>query len=66
MIRQQVSEWILSSAEFDAVIDFDAVVRDPSPPARLLPFYDSGDHFHPNNAGYIATANEIPLVLFGH
>ena len=66
MVRQKVNEWMLSGPEFDAVVDFDAVVRDPGHPARLLPIYDSGDHLHPNNAGYIATANAIPLALFGH
>jgi lysophospholipase L1-like esterase len=65
-VRQKVNAWILSSGEFDAAVDFDAVVRDPGHPPRLLPVYDSGDHLHPNNAGYIASANAIPLTLFGH
>ena len=63
-VRQKVNTWILSSKEFDATVDFDAVVRDPSHPARILPAYDSGDHLHPNDAGYIATANAISLSLF--
>jgi lysophospholipase L1-like esterase len=65
-VRQKVNAWILSSKEFDAAVDFDAAVRDPSRPTRILPAYDSGDHLHPNNAGYIATANTIPLALFTH
>jgi lysophospholipase L1-like esterase len=46
------------------VIDFDAAVRDPSHPTRILPAYDSGDHLHPNDAGYQAMANSIDLSLF--
>jgi lysophospholipase L1-like esterase len=67
IVRQKVNAWILSSGEFDAVLDFDAVLRDPSHPTRLLPIYDSGDHLHPNNAGCIAEGNTIPLSFFdGH
>jgi lysophospholipase L1-like esterase len=64
IVRQKVNAWIRSSAEFDAVVDFDMVLRDPSHPTRLLPIYDSGDHLHPNNAGYIASGNAVPLALF--
>jgi lysophospholipase L1-like esterase len=65
-VRQEVNAWIRSSGEFDGVIDFDAVLRDPNHPARLLPAYDSGDHLHANDAGYIASGNAIPLELFNH
>jgi dienelactone hydrolase len=64
IVRQEVNAWIRSSAEFDAVIDFDEVLRDPRHPTRLLPIYDSGDHIHCNDAGYIASGNAIPLALF--
>ena len=63
-MRQNVNAWILSSGEFDGVVDFDAVVRDPSHPTQLLPKYDSGDHLHPNNAGCRAEGDAIPLALF--
>ena len=63
-IRQKVNQWILGSGEFDGVVDFDAVLRDPSRPTQLLPAYDSGDHLHPNDAGCVAEANAIPLALF--
>ena len=46
------------------MIDFDKATRDPSNPTRLLPAYDSGDHLHPNDAGYQAMANAIDLKLF--
>lgn len=62
--RQQVNAWIRTSKAFDAVIDFDAVTRDPAQPARFLPEYDSGDHLHPNDAGYAAMGRAIPLSLF--
>lgn len=62
--RELVNSWIRNSGAFDAVIDFDAVVRDPSNPTKILPAYDVGDHLHPNDAGYRAMANAIDLRLF--
>lgn len=62
--RLLVNAWIRSSGAYDAVIDFDAALRDPSHPSRLLPAYDSGDHLHPGDAGYQAMADAIDLSLF--
>jgi lysophospholipase L1-like esterase len=62
--RKAVNEWIRTSAAFDAVIDFDMIVRDPDHPDQMLPAYDSGDHLHPGNAGYHAMADGIDLNLF--
>jgi lysophospholipase L1-like esterase len=62
-IRAQVNDWIRTSGAFDAVIDFDAALRDPANPAQLLPAYDSGDHLHPNSAGMQAIANTVNLSL---
>ena len=62
--RQAINAWIRHSGHFDAVIDFDRVMRDPEQPHRLLPAYDSGDHLHPSSAGYRAMAAAIPLELF--
>jgi lysophospholipase L1-like esterase len=62
--RQAVNQWIRTSREFDAVIDFDAVVRDPAHPTRIAAAFDSGDHLHPNDAGYTAMAKSIDLRLF--
>ena len=62
--RQAVNAWIRTSGTFDAVFDFDAVLRDPNYPTQLAPAFDSGDHLHPSDAGYEAMANAIDLDLF--
>ena len=62
--RRAVNQWIRSSGEFDAIVDFDAVLRDPSLDGRLLPLYDSGDHLHPNDIGYEAMGQAIDLTIF--
>jgi lysophospholipase L1-like esterase len=62
--RQALNAFIRTSGEFDDVIDFDVVTRDPTDPTRLLPSYDSGDHVHPNDAGYKAMADSIDLKVF--
>ena len=60
-IRQAVNNWILSSGQYDAVADFAAAVADPADPQQLNPSYDSGDHLHPNDAGYRAIAAAINI-----
>ncbi|MGE5293117.1 MAG: SGNH/GDSL hydrolase family protein [Micromonosporaceae bacterium] len=64
--REAVNRWIRTSGAFDGVIDFDAAVRDPASPLQMLPAYDSGDHLHPNDAGYQAMADAINLAIFRH
>lgn len=64
--REAVNSWIRAAGHFDAVVDFDKVVRDPAQPNRLLPAYDCGDHLHPSPAGYKVMADAIPLTLFSH
>jgi lysophospholipase L1-like esterase len=61
--RETVNQWILTSGAFDGVIDFAKVVADPSDPTMMAAQYDSGDHLHPNDAGYQAMADAIPLRL---
>ena len=63
-VRQAVNQWVRTSGAFAAVLDFDAAVRDPARPARLLRTYDSSDGLHLNPAGYQAMANSIDLSLF--
>ncbi len=62
--RIAVNEWIRSSGAFHAVIDFDAGLRDPDHPARMLSVYDNGDHLHPSDAGYNRMGDLIDLSLF--
>jgi len=62
--RQALNAWIRTSGDYDGVIDFDRVLRDPSQPARINPALDSGDHGHPTDAGYKALAHSIDLSLF--
>jgi lysophospholipase L1-like esterase len=62
--RQAINAWIRTPGNFDAVIDFDRLTRDPVQPDRLAPAFDSGDHLHPSLAGYRAMAEAIPLSLF--
>jgi lysophospholipase L1-like esterase len=62
--RQQVNSWIRTGGAWDGVVDFDLALGDPAQPTRLNPAYDSGDHLHPNDAGYQAMAQAVPLGLF--
>ena len=62
--RQAVNRWIRTSGWFDAVIDFDAVTRDPNHPSNLSPEADSGDHLHPADAGYRIMGDSIEPKLF--
>ena len=59
--REAVNHWILTSGAFDGVIGFARAVADRRDPLRLNPAYDSGDHLHPNDAGYRAMAAAINL-----
>ncbi|MGI5459246.1 SGNH/GDSL hydrolase family protein [Streptomyces sp. CA-249302] len=61
--RSAVNDWLRSTGVFDGVLDFDAVIRDPGLPTRMLPAYDSGDHLHPGDAGLAALARSVDLSL---
>jgi lysophospholipase L1-like esterase len=61
--REAVNAWIREAGHFDAVIDFDAALRDPSHVTRFASQYDSGDHLHPSDEGYRAMAKAIDLQL---
>lgn len=63
--RQQVNAWIRAQAGFDAVVDFDATLRDPGDSNLLRAEFDSGDHLHPSDAGYTAMANALDLSMLG-
>jgi len=62
--RETVNRWIRTAGAFDAVIDFDAALRDPANPRCLRPEADSGDHLHPGEEGYRLMAAAIDLGLF--
>ena len=62
--RQAVNAWIRALGHFDAVLDFDKVMRDPNEPDHLRPAYDCGDHLHPSPAGYRAMGQAVPLSHF--
>ncbi len=62
-IRQAFNQWLRTGKEYDGIVDFDAVIRDPSQPTKMLPRFDSGDHLHPSDAGYKAMAESFDLAL---
>lgn len=59
--RQAVNEGLRSNRDVDGVIDFDRIMQDATDPLLLKPAYDSGDHLHPNDAGYAAMAAAVDL-----
>lgn len=60
-MRQALNEWIRHGGAFDAVIDFDAALRDPGQPSRMGQRFDSGDHLHPGDEGNRAMAEAVDL-----
>lgn len=64
-VREALNTWIRTSGAYDAVVDFEAAVRDPANPKHFRADFDPGDHLHPNNAGYEAMANAVDLSIFG-
>ncbi|MET0237435.1 MAG: SGNH/GDSL hydrolase family protein [Kibdelosporangium sp.] len=62
--RDAINEWIRTSGEYDSVLDFDRVMTSPADPDQLAPAYDTGDHLHPNDAGYRAMGDATqPAVI---
>jgi lysophospholipase L1-like esterase len=64
-IRQAINQWIRTGGAYDAVIDFDAKLRDPENPKQMNAVYYLNDHLHPNDAGYRLMAEAIDLSIFG-
>jgi len=64
-LRRSVNDWIRSQSPADAIVDFDAAVRDLSNPDVIAAQYDGGDGLHFNVAGYerLATAVDLEQIL---
>ena len=62
--RARVNDWIRKDAGFDAVLDFDAVVRSPENPELLYPAYNCGDGVHPSPIGYFLMGKSVDLGIF--
>ena len=60
-LRKRFNGWIRTAGVFDAVIDFDALLRDPANPQRIRKDFDSGDHLHPGDEGYRAMAEAVDI-----
>jgi lysophospholipase L1-like esterase len=59
--REAVNAWIRGSSPADAIVDFDAALRDPADPGAIAAQYDGGDGLHLNAAGYAHMADAIDL-----
>ena len=55
---------IRKQAGFDAVIDFDKLVRDRNDPDVINVAYDCGDGVHPSPIGYFLMGKSVDLGLF--
>ena len=62
--RDAVNEWIRNSRRFDAVIDFDKIMRNPENVKTILTDMHDGDFLHPNQAGYRRMGENVNLGLF--
>jgi lysophospholipase L1-like esterase len=62
--RQAVNAWTRTPGNFDAFLDFEAVVKDPATNPLRIKANMTGDYVHPNAAGYLAIGNSIPTSLF--
>ncbi|HUI34193.1 MAG TPA: SGNH/GDSL hydrolase family protein [Stellaceae bacterium] len=63
-VRQAVNAWMREGGSFDALVDFDAALRDPENPVNMIPRFDCGDRLHPSDLGYRAMGDAIDLALF--
>ena len=62
LTRMAVNRWIRRTKQPYSVVDFEAALRDPRRPDRMLPQLDSGDHIHPNARGYERMAARVKLA----
>lgn len=62
-VRQSVNEWIRTTGNFDACIDFDKGIRNPNDTIKMIDEY-ANDYLHPNVAGYAFLGNYVNPSLF--
>ena len=62
--RREVNDWIRKDAGFDAVLDFDAVMRDPAKPDLMIQALNCGDNIHPAPIGYFQMGKSVDLNIF--
>lgn len=62
--RLAVNDWIRTSGTFDAVLDFDAVLRDPNDPTVIYAPWRH-DCYHPNATNDQLLGQSIDLSAFG-
>ncbi|WP_406350188.1 SGNH/GDSL hydrolase family protein [Streptomyces sp. NBC_00658] len=60
-VRLEINEFVRNSGELDAVTDFDKILRSPYDHERISPFFDNGDHLHPNDVGMGAMADAVDI-----
>ncbi len=63
-VRRAINDWIRESGEFDAVLDFDAVLRDAAKPSQISDGLHAGDFLHGSDTGYRRVADSIDLGIF--
>ena len=63
-VRNDVNQWIRTKAPFDAVIDFDTVVKDPGNADLMNPPFNCGDGIHPSPRGYYEMGRSVAPNLF--
>lgn len=61
-VRQEINRWMRSSREFDGVIDFDLLMRDPDKPTQIKTGF-TVDHLHGSDAAYAAMGASVDLGL---
>ena len=64
MARQALNQWLRTSSQADAVVDFDPCTMDAVKADHLRAAFDSGDGLHPNTAGHRAMAECVDLAVF--
>ncbi|MGZ3275006.1 MAG: SGNH/GDSL hydrolase family protein [Caulobacteraceae bacterium] len=63
-VRERINAWILTSKEWDGVVDFAAAWADPAKPSVMKEGVGAADHLHGSDAGYAAMGDAVPLDLF--